>query len=67
VRNERLLRDHLLTHPADRDRYATLKRALMDEFGPGDAYTRGKTELIQELTDAARAERGLPSVPVWEQ
>jgi GrpB-like predicted nucleotidyltransferase (UPF0157 family) len=66
-RNERLLRDYLLTHPADRDRYATLKRELMDKFGPGDAYTRGKTELIQELTDSARAELGLPSVPVWEE
>ena len=66
TRNERLLRDHLLAHPADRDRYAALKRELMDKFGPGLAYTRGKTELIQELTDAARAARGLPSVPVWE-
>ena len=67
TRNERLLRDYLLAHPADRDRYAALKRELMDKFGPGDAYTRGKTELIQELTDAARSERGLPSVPVWEE
>jgi len=67
TRNERLLRDHLLAHPADRDRYARLKRELMDEFGPGLAYTRGKTALIQELTDAARAARGLPSVPVWEE
>jgi GrpB-like predicted nucleotidyltransferase (UPF0157 family) len=67
ARNERLLRDHLLAHPADRDRYAALKRELMDRFGPGDAYTRGKTGLIQELTDAARAARGLPSVPVWEE
>jgi GrpB-like predicted nucleotidyltransferase (UPF0157 family) len=66
-RNERLLRDHLLSHPADRDRYAALKRELMDKHGPGPTYTRGKTELIQELTDAARAERGLPSVPVWEE
>ena len=33
----------------------------------GDAYTRAKTELIQELTDRARADRGLPSVPVWEE
>jgi len=66
TRNERLLRDYLLTHPADRDRYATLKRELMDEFGPGPEYTRGKTELIQELTDAARAERGLPAVPACE-
>lgn len=67
TRNERLFRDHLLGHPGDRDRYAALKRELMDRFGTGPAYTRGKTELIQELTDAARAARGLPSVPVWEE
>jgi len=67
TRNERLLRDHLLAHPEARERYAALKRELMDRYGPGDAYTRGKTELIQELTDAARAARGLPSVPVWEE
>ena len=66
TRNERLLRDHLRTHPGDRDRYAALKRELMDRLGPGEAYTRGKTALIQELTDRARAARGLPSVPVWE-
>jgi hypothetical protein len=30
-------------------------------------YTRAKTDLIQELTDAARAECGLPSVSVWEE
>ncbi len=65
-RNERLLRDHLRTNPADRDRYAALKRELMHRYGPGDAYTRGKTALIQEMTDKARAARGLPSVPVWE-
>jgi hypothetical protein len=28
---------------------------------------RAKTELIQELTDPARAGRGLPPVPVWEE
>jgi hypothetical protein len=33
----------------------------------GDAYTKAKTELIQEMTDRARADRGLPSVPVWEE
>ena len=66
TRNERLLRDHLRAHPEDRDRYAALKRELMDRLGPGEEYTRGKTALIQELTDKARADRGLPSVPVWE-
>jgi hypothetical protein len=29
-------------------------------------YTRAKTDLIQELTDRARAELGLPPVPVRE-
>ena len=36
----------------------------------GDAlaeYTKAKTELIQELTDRARAGRGLPPVPVREE
>jgi GrpB-like predicted nucleotidyltransferase (UPF0157 family) len=118
VRNERLLRDYLRTHPADVARYTELKRQLATgasgQAGPsgqagqgrsGQAgqvgsrqtrrsgqgrpgspgspgslgqkgssrqegsggYTRGKTELIQELTDQARAERGLPAVPVWEE
>ena len=33
----------------------------------GDDYTSAKTELIQELTDKARAERGLPPTGVWEE
>jgi GrpB protein len=33
----------------------------------GDDYTRAKTELIQELTDKARAERGLPPTGVGEE
>jgi GrpB-like predicted nucleotidyltransferase (UPF0157 family) len=66
TRNERLLRDYLREHPEDAARYAALKRELMARHGAGDAYTRGKTDLVQELTDKARAERGLPSVPVWE-
>jgi GrpB-like predicted nucleotidyltransferase (UPF0157 family) len=66
TRNERLLRDYLREHPVDARRYAALKRELMVRYGPGETYTRGKTELIQELTDKARAARGLPSVPVWE-
>jgi GrpB-like predicted nucleotidyltransferase (UPF0157 family) len=63
---ERLMRDWLLSHPVDRDRYAALKVDLAGRLS-GEAYTRGKTELIQELVDAARAERGLPSEPVWEE
>jgi GrpB-like predicted nucleotidyltransferase (UPF0157 family) len=66
TRNELMLRDYLRAHPADADRYAALKRSLAAGSLPGEGYTRAKTELIQELTDHARAERGLPSVPVWE-
>jgi GrpB-like predicted nucleotidyltransferase (UPF0157 family) len=67
TRNERLFRDYLLSHPNDARRYAELKQHLASLL-PSDAeYTRGKTALIQELTDLARAERGLESVAVWEE
>lgn len=67
TQNERLLRDHLLRYPEDAERYAALKRRLVEEHGVGgDEYTRAKTDLIQELVDRARDERGLPRVPVWE-
>jgi GrpB-like predicted nucleotidyltransferase (UPF0157 family) len=65
-RNQRLLRDHLREHPEDVRRYAELKRRLAGGGLGADAYTRAKTDLIQELTDRARAARGLPPVPVWE-
>jgi GrpB-like predicted nucleotidyltransferase (UPF0157 family) len=67
TRNERLLRDHLRDHPGDARRYAELKQRLAAEHTDGTAYTKAKTELIQELTDRARADRGLPPVPVWEE
>jgi len=67
TRNERLLRDHLRQHPEDALRYAALKQRLALARGSRDDYTRGKTELIQELTDRARAARGFASVPVWEE
>ena len=46
---------------------AAAARADLAEHTDGTQYTRAKTELIQELTDRARADRGLPPVPVWEQ
>ncbi|MEV0196500.1 GrpB family protein [Nonomuraea sp. NPDC050691] len=67
TRNQRILRDHLREHPEDATRYGELKQALAAAgIAPGD-YARAKTELVQELTDQARGERGLPSVPVWEK
>jgi GrpB-like predicted nucleotidyltransferase (UPF0157 family) len=67
TRNERLLRDHLRDHPADLARYAELKRRLAGQFADSAGYTKAKTELIRELTNRARAGRGLPGVPVWEE
>ena len=63
TRNQRILRDYLRAHPAEAQRYAELKRSIV----AARDYARAKTALIQELTDRARAERGLPSVPVWEK
>ncbi|WP_222106018.1 GrpB family protein [Catellatospora sichuanensis] len=63
TRNQRILRDHLRRHSADAERYARLKREIAGLPG----YSGHKTALVQELTDLARAERGLPSVPVWEK
>ena len=66
TRNERILRDHLRAHPADAERYGALKRRLAVGGAGPDAYTRGKTALVQELMDRARTDRGLPTVDVWE-
>ncbi len=66
-RLERLLRDHLREHPADRAEYERLKRSLAAAGHGGDEYTRAKTALIQRMVDDARARRGLPRVPVWEE
>ncbi|MFJ1460015.1 GrpB family protein [Nocardia sp. N2S4-5] len=63
--NERILRDYLRDHPAAAADYAALKQALAEEISDPELYTRRKTDLIQRLVDAARAELGLPLVPVW--
>ncbi|MFD3459112.1 GrpB family protein [Nocardia fluminea] len=66
-RNQRLLRDYLRVHPHAAERYAQLKRQIVDAGTPPRDYARAKTELIQELTDRARARIGLSPVPVWEK
>jgi GrpB-like predicted nucleotidyltransferase (UPF0157 family) len=65
--NERILRDHLRETPTDASRYARLKGDLAAAGLDPDAYTRAKTGLIQQMTDAARSRRGLPWVDVWEE
>jgi GrpB-like predicted nucleotidyltransferase (UPF0157 family) len=67
TRNQRIFRDYLRNHPREAGRYADLKRRIVASgIGPA-GYSQAKTALIQELTDCARAELGLPSVPVWEK
>lgn len=67
TRNQRILRDFLRSHPEDAARYARLKLEIVAAGTRPGEYSRAKTALLQELTDRARAERGLPSVPVWEK
>jgi len=68
TRNELLLRDLLRRRPDHAERYAALKRALAaSNAGDSFAYTRGKTDLIQQLVDEARTAAGLDPVPVWEE
>ncbi len=64
---ERILPAHLRKYPEAARRYGELKQQLAQSGLDREAYTRGKTQLIQELMDTARAERGLASEPVWEE
>lgn len=61
--NQRLLRDWLLSHPEDAARYLAVKQ----EAARSDDYNAGKTAVVQEIVDRARAARGLPSVPVSDK
>lgn len=66
--NQRLLRDWLRTHPEDAERYARAKCDAVAVAARGiGSYSAAKTPVIQELVDRARAERGLPSVPVSDK
>lgn len=67
TRNEILLRDYLRRKPADAAQYGALKRDLAAHSSDGLAYTEAKTEFIQRIVDAARTERGLPLISVWER
>ncbi|MFE6307630.1 GrpB family protein [Nocardiopsis sp. NPDC057823] len=67
TRNQRILRDHLRSHPEEAARYADLKRRLAATITAPGEYTEAKTAFIQEVTDRARRERGLPPEPVWEK
>ena len=66
--NQRLLRDWLLVHPEDADRYQHAKCDAVAAAARGRAtYNAAKTPVIQEIVDRARAAQGLPSVPVSDK
>lgn len=68
-RNDLVFRDYLRSDPEVTRRYEQLKLELAMQFLPAKrpAYTRAKTESIQEIVNLARTERGLPPVSVWEE
>jgi GrpB-like predicted nucleotidyltransferase (UPF0157 family) len=55
----RLFAEWLRRHPADRDTYARLKRALVAQGIWGSAYTEAKRAFVEGIVLKARAERGL--------
>jgi GrpB-like predicted nucleotidyltransferase (UPF0157 family) len=67
TRKERIMRDHLRTHPNDLRLYADAKRQLAASGLSADDYGRAKTEIIQQIMDRAHDERGLPRESVWEE
>ncbi|CAN7548351.1 GrpB family protein [Microbacterium maritypicum] len=66
--NQRILRDWLLQHPDDVELYARAKHAAVGTALRGEgSYNDGKTAVIQNILDRARAARGLPSVSVHDK
>ncbi|MEM7738916.1 MAG: GrpB family protein [Deinococcota bacterium] len=67
-RQERLMRDYLLKHPAEVQAYGVLKTQLATQYQEDSvAYTKAKTKFIQNIIDKAHDELGLPRVSVWEE
>lgn len=66
--HQRLLRDWLLAHPDDADRYSHAKCDAVAAAARGTStYNAAKTPVIQAIVDRARAARGLPSVDVSDK
>lgn len=66
--NQRILRDWLLAHPDDVDRYSHAKCDAVAAAARGrSTYNAAKTPVIQEIVDRARAAQGLPSLPVYDK
>lgn len=65
--HQRVFAAWLRSHPEDRDRYAEAKREAARDAEGGRDYTLRKRAVVQEITDRARAARGLAPVEVWDK
>jgi len=66
--NQRIFRDWLLSHPKDTRCYEAAKVAAVEGAQQrGASYNAAKTGVIQSIVDRARADRGLPNVPVYDR
>lgn len=66
--NHRILRDWLRAHADDAARYEQAKQDAAAAASRGEAaYNAGKTAVIQQIVDRARAARGLPPVDVYDK
>lgn len=66
--NQRILRDWLLAHPDDVERYSHAKCDAVAAAARGrSTYNAAKTPVIQEIVDRACAARGMASVPVYDK
>lgn len=65
--HQRMFRDWLRAHPEDCDRYAAAKRQAAAGARHGGEYTVAKRAVVNEITNRARAARGLPPVDNWDK
>jgi GrpB-like predicted nucleotidyltransferase (UPF0157 family) len=68
LKNELLLRDWLIEHPAIANAYEMLKLNLAAEYGHDmPRYTEGKTFFLRKVVNDARVHRGLPPECDWDE
>lgn len=66
--NQRIFRDWLLGHPEDAAEYAAVKTAAaVAARAEGTPYNAAKAAVVQTIMDRARADRGLPVIPVSDK
>lgn len=65
--HQRVLRDWLCAHPEDAALYEQAKTDAAASATDRRSYNDGKTLVIQQIMDRARAARGLASVVVFEK